>query len=62
MQTIERCLSTVDHFAIRFEAFCVSRVAQTLPASGGGGVNPPNAWFSAPAVGSKLILLQNLDL
>ena len=28
--------------------------AQTLPASR-GRVNSPNAWFSAPAVGSKLI-------
>ena len=61
MQIIERCSWAWLITAIGFGAFLRgSGFSQTLPASGGGGewgggVNPLNAWFSAPAVGCRLI-------
>ena len=50
------------HFAIGFGAFRVGHVLLKLCLHQGGNVNPPNVWFSAPAVGSKLIFSQNIDL
>ena len=47
-------------FSTRFRGFFASvRFAQTLPEMG-GDVKPPNAWFSALAVGSKLFFSKML--
>ena len=58
-------LGIACHFAIGSRAFRVGRVFLNLACirrGGGVGVNPWNAWFSAPAVGSKIFFFQNVDL
>ena len=48
-------MGTAHHFAIGSGAFRVGRVFSNIESIGGWAVKPPNAWFSAPAVGSKPI-------
>ena len=49
------------HFTIGLGAFRVGHVLLKLYLHQGVGVIPPNAWFSAAAVGSKLFF-PNVDL
>ena len=53
-------LGTAHHFAIGSGAFDVSRVFSNFKGIGGWAVKPLNAWFSAPAVGSKPIFSKML--
>ena len=53
-------LGTAHHFAIGSGAFREGRVFSNFEGISGWGVKPPNAWFSAPAVGSKPIFFSKM--
>ena len=61
MQMIERAPGHCYLFALDPGAFRIRHVFSNFACTRRACVNPPNAWFSAPVVGSKLFF-QNVDL